>query len=147
MPSPARPDAKPPTAAHTRASAALETKFQAPTPVASQVKRTSLSDAICQGVGQLVLVRAPAGFGKTTAMIQARARLEREGVATVWLTLDGADNDATRFLSGLDEAVVRLGLLDPQDTGRRDAVQNLAQAETPFALFLDEFETVHEAAV
>ncbi len=130
-----------------RGAVALETKFHAPAPVASQVLRDGLCDAICQGLGQLVLVRAPAGFGKTTAMVQARARLEREGVATVWLTLDRTDNDASRFLNALEEAVVRLGLLDPQDTNGRDAVQALALAEEPFALFLDEFETVHEAAV
>jgi len=125
---------------------APETKFQAPVPVALQVLRERLCDAICNSAGQLVLVRAPAGFGKTTAMVQARERLEREGVATVWLTLDRADNDASRFLSGLDEAVTRLGLESPQRSGR-DAVQSLAQADIPFALFLDEFETVHEAAV
>ncbi|MDP3807701.1 LuxR C-terminal-related transcriptional regulator [Hydrogenophaga sp.] len=144
---PASPPAAAATGVRSRGAVALETKFHAPAPVASQVPREGLCDAICNGVGQLVLVRAPAGFGKTTAMVQARERLEREGVATVWLTLDRADNDASRFLSGLDEAVLRLGLLDPQDTGGRDAVQALAQAEAPFALFLDEFETVHEAAV
>jgi LuxR family maltose regulon positive regulatory protein len=130
-----------------RSSTTLETKFQAPAPVASQVARDGLCDAVCQGLGQLVLVRAPAGFGKTTAMAQARERLEREGVATAWLTLDRADNDASRFLGALEEAVVRMGLQDPQDTDGRDAVQALALAEEPFALFLDEFETVHEAAV
>jgi len=137
----ASPDTRP------RQGVALETKLQAPKLVASQVVREGLTDAICQGVGKLVLVRAPAGFGKTTAMAQACERLENEGVATVWLTLDRADNDTSRFLSGLDEAVSRLGLMDPKDTGGRDAVQALAQPEASFALFLDEFETVHEAAV
>ena len=148
MPEPVRPDSNPTAnSANARGAVALENKFQAPAPVASLVAREGLCDAICQGIGQLVLVRAPAGFGKTTAMVQARARLEREGVATVWLTLDRADNDASRFLSGLHEAVARLELLEPQDKGERDAVQALAQAEAPFALFLDEFESVHEAAV
>ncbi|GLS14831.1 LuxR C-terminal-related transcriptional regulator [Hydrogenophaga electricum] len=128
-----------------RNTVALETKFQAPAPVASQVTRAELCNALCNGMGQLVLVRAPAGFGKTTALVQARERLEREGVPTVWLTLDRADNDTSRFLSALDEAVHRLGLNDA-DAGR-DAVQALAQADSPFALFLDEFESVHEAAV
>ena len=146
--SPSKPtDANPPTTEHPRAALALETKFQAPTPVASQVPRESLSNTICQGAGQLVLVRAPAGFGKTTAMVQARTQFEREGVVTVWLTLDRADNDASRFLSGLEEAVARLGLTDPEDLSGCDAVQALALAEVPFALFLDEFETVHETAV
>ena len=139
------PADRPTSPSRARNSVALETKFQAPAPVASQVKRESLSDAICQGVGQLVLVRAPAGFGKTTAMVQARERLEREGISTVWLTLDRADNDTSRFLSALDEAVARLALGETATS--HDAVQTLAQTDTPFALFLDEFEAVHEAAV
>lgn len=143
----ASPDTSPPSDARARPTLAPKTKFQPPIPLASQVVREGLSDAICQGMGQLVLVRAPAGFGKTTAMLQARARLEREGVVTVWFTLDQADNDLSRFLSGLGQAVERLGLLDSQESVGRDAVQALALAEVPFALFLDEFETVHEAAV
>ncbi|RQO61085.1 helix-turn-helix transcriptional regulator [Variovorax sp. KBW07] len=129
-----------------QAATTLENKFHAPVPVAAQVTREALCQAICQGEGQLVLVRAPAGFGKTTAMIQARERLQAQGVATVWLTLDNADNDASRFMSALTQAVTRLGLLDAQDSFGSDAVQALRHADEPFALFLDEFETVHETA-
>ena len=50
------------------------------------------------GAARLVLVRAPAGFGKTTAMVQVRDQLEEKGVATAWLTLDRADNDVPRSL-------------------------------------------------
>lgn len=121
----------------------LDSKFNPPVPQAAQVRRQSLSDAICRSAGQLVLVSAPAGFGKTTAMVQARERLEASGVPTVWITLDRADNDVSRFMSSLDEAVTRLGLGRPGS----DAIQALSRSDLPFALFLDEFEAVHEAAV
>lgn len=128
-------------------SAGLDSKFNPTAPVAAQVQRQGLCEAICRCAGQLVLVSAPAGFGKTTAMVQARARLEQTGVNTVWLTLDSADNDVSRFMICLGEAVARLGLNGSDATGGVDAVQALARNDMPFALFLDEFETVHEAAV
>ena len=128
-------------------SAGLDSKFNPPAPVAAQVQRMGLCEVLCRCAGQLALVSAPAGFGKTTAMVQARARLEQMGVTTVWLTLDRADNDLSRFMTCLDEAVLRLGLNGPDTAAGIDAVQALARSDMPFALFLDEFETVHEAAV
>lgn len=125
----------------------FESKLNPPAPTAGQVVRRGLCDLICGGVGQLVLVRAPAGFGKSTAMMQSRAQLEAAGVATAWLTLDSADNDVSRFLSCLGEAVRRLGMTtDPCQT-HYDAVQAWATFDEPFALFLDDFETVHEPSV
>lgn len=119
----------------------LESKFNPPAQDASQVDRAGLCETICRGAGQLVLVRAPAGFGKTTAMMQARVRLEATGVVTAWLTLDRADNDVSRFLNCLDTAVRQLGLPGG------DTVQALSRIDTPFALFLDEFEAIHEASL
>lgn len=121
----------------------LDSKFNAPAPVAVQVLRSNLCDTICRAAGQMVLVSAPAGFGKTTAMMQARSRLEDTGVPTAWLTLDRADNDVSRFMSCLDEAVARLGL----GGAGSDAVSALTRADASFAIFLDEFEAVHETAV
>jgi len=132
-----------PTVSRPLNTLGLDSKFNPPAPVAAQVLRQSLCDIICRAAGQLVLVSAPAGFGKTTAMMQARARLEDTGVPTVWLALDRADNDVSRFMSCLDEAVARLGI----GSAGSDAVSALTRADASFALFLDEFETVHEAAV
>ena len=84
----------------------LAAKLNPPTTPASQVVRTGIRDSVCNAQSaRLVLVRAPAGFGKTTTMMQCRALLEERGVDTSWLTLDGSDNDSTRFLDCLAEAV------------------------------------------
>jgi ATP/maltotriose-dependent transcriptional regulator MalT len=45
---------------------------------------------------KLVLVRAPAGFGKTTLLVQWQERLKEQQQATAWLSLDDADNDPGR---------------------------------------------------
>jgi len=106
---------------------------------------------------QLVLVRAPAGFGKTTTMVQIKAKMEANGIVTSWLTLDNADNDVPRFLQGLAAAIDKI----TQDDSARDSVSvaispreselnlvdRLVAHPTAFALFLDDFQYIHEPAV
>ena len=108
---------------------------------------------------KLLLVRAPAGFGKTTAMVQARAQLSNQGVATAWLTLERTDNDVPRFLACLQLAVAQIvgrpgapalpsASLGPGGPATPLAVVDaLARHGAPFALFLDDFELISEPAV
>lgn len=126
----------------------LETKLNPPASTATQVPRTAIREEIAAAATvKLVLVRAPAGFGKTTAMAQIRERMEAQGIATAWLTLDRADNDVSRFLNCLAEAALRLGVEEPHPNGPFDAVAALAAHDAPFTLFLDDFEVVQEPAV
>ncbi|SEL22885.1 LuxR family transcriptional regulator, maltose regulon positive regulatory protein [Roseateles sp. YR242] len=107
-------------------------------------------DAVCDRIAapdaaRLVLVRAPAGFGKTTAMQQARALIEQRQpeVETAWLTLERADNDVPRFLTRLAQALAWLA----GDGATADPLALLAAHETPLVLFLDDFEQLQEAGV
>lgn len=139
---PEREASRPPPSAVLRG---VEGKLNAPVLRRSVVHRPALEEGIVRADGQLVVIQAPAGFGKTTAMCQARARMEDLQVPTAWLTLDAADNDASRFLACLQEAVRRLDLEPPTALG--DVIQALLRADAPWALFLDEFEAVQDAAV
>jgi len=125
----------------------LETKLSPPAIAPTQVLRAAICERIAATAVKLVLVRAPAGFGKTTAMAQSRERIEAQGIATAWITLDRADNDVSRFLGSLAEAALRLGAEEPRGHTPFDAVAALAAHEAPFALFLDDFEVVQEPAV
>ncbi len=128
--------------------AALRAKIDPPSVATSQVTRTLVCERICGAPSaKLLLVRAPAGFGKTTAMLQARAALDASGVSTAWLTLDRADNDLPRFLECLAESL--RGLREPlfaQATGFA-LVEALSRHEAPLTLFLDDFEAIQEPAV
>ena len=54
---------------------------------------------------RLTLISAPAGFGKTTLLVEwLRERADGEG-SVAWLSLDEGDNDPTRFLSYLVAAL------------------------------------------
>lgn len=114
---------------------------------AAEIRRDRLAERLARAASaKLVLVRAPAGFGKTTAMVQLREALENNGVATAWLTLDRADNDVPRFLAGLAAAVAPLGSELPPG-GNSDVLSQLAAEQSPFALFLDDFEVIREGGV
>src|SRR3984885_6012911 len=56
---------------------------------------------------QLGGIKAPAGFGKTSIAATWAEQLEQNGCAVAWLTIDSDDDDATRFLFYLSQAVHR----------------------------------------
>ena len=135
----------------------LFAKLNPPAAPPAEVPRTKLSDAARQSqLTQLILVRAPAGFGKTTTMAQVRARMQEDGVVTSWLTLDHSDNDAPRFLQGLAAAISKItqdhahqdtAAVVSRDRSELGLVDCLLAHPAPFALFLDDFQCIHEPAV
>ncbi|MDT7837254.1 LuxR C-terminal-related transcriptional regulator [Aquabacterium sp. OR-4] len=148
-PAPAAPAAAPVAAPAAATAAGLAAKLLPPGRRAALVPRHAVTErVVAAGAVKVVLVRAPAGFGKTTAMLQLRERLHEGGVATAWLTLDRADNDLPRFLGSLGAAVAGLDRDEARPLGAPlDAVAALAHEGPPFALFVDDFERVQETAV
>ena len=53
----------------------------------------------------LGVIKAPAGFGKTSLAAAWAEQLEQEGCAVAWLTIDSDDDEATRFLFYLSQAL------------------------------------------
>jgi LuxR family transcriptional regulator, maltose regulon positive regulatory protein len=127
----------------------LAAKLNPPSAPAAQVMRKAVRDAVCAAQSvRLVLVRAPAGFGKTTTMLQCRAQFEADGIETIWLTLDRSDNDPARFLACLGAAVAQLhGEQAGAGDGALDILERLAAHPSPFALFFDDFEHVTDPTV
>lgn len=108
----------------------------------------------------LVVVHGPAGFGKTTVMLQYYTQLKNRGIATGWLALDRGDNDLDRFLAYLVEAfraidpsissaLGKLGMQAVGDPVRTmiDLAGHLAPFKGKFVLFLDDFESVDSPVV
>ncbi len=92
---------------------ALGVKLRVPTARRALVPRARLTDQLAQAdapdaaAPRLVLVAAPAGFGKTTLLTQWLHSLSADtsGPRVAWLSLDAGDSDVRRFLSQLIAAV------------------------------------------
>jgi LuxR family maltose regulon positive regulatory protein len=109
----AEPPATTPAAAVTaERDVLLATKLHVPRTRPGFVVRPRLVDRLAQALGgELTLVCAPAGFGKT-ALLADWARRDPRPVA--WLSLDEGDNDPVRFWRHAAAALdrVRPGVAD-----------------------------------
>src|SRR6187200_351065 len=85
----------------------VETKLFLPQPRGDAVARPRLTELLDRGrTARLILVSAPAGFGKTTLL--ARWLTAAEGQRSVaWLSLEEADSHPARFWTYLVTAVQR----------------------------------------
>ena len=136
----------------------IETKFHAPGLHRGWVERTHLVQRLVAATAKLILVDAPAGFGKTTLVAQWRASgLDSRPFA--WLSLDDGENDPSRLwwhiMHALQEACPGLAgeesrreLLahDPDITGTVLPVllNELAGLTAPVVLVLDDYQAITE---
>ncbi|MES2582743.1 MAG: LuxR C-terminal-related transcriptional regulator [Pseudomonadota bacterium] len=137
----------------------LNTLKLAPTcAIAHSIARTNLSSLICSSTATLVLITAPAGYGKTTAMSQVFREMKAQGLPVAWLTLDPADNDVSRICTYITAALRGLFGTQVIDTSRMNDTPNartgmyllldeLSLIDAPFCLFLDECEHITEPEV
>jgi ATP/maltotriose-dependent transcriptional regulator MalT len=138
----------------------LETKFYVPRSRRDLVPRPRLSERLEQGsAGKLMLISAPAGFGKTTLLTEwltaapatpAGARL------TAWVSLDRGDNDPASFWAYVIAALQKvapgtggsaLALLQasqppPAETLLTTLVNDLAATADGIVLVLDDYHVV-----
>ncbi|SEL23142.1 LuxR family transcriptional regulator, maltose regulon positive regulatory protein [Roseateles sp. YR242] len=111
---------------------------------------------------RLVLLRAPAGFGKSTLLGQLRQAWMAESAACVLLQLEPADNDVSRFIArlrgalddALDEAagvqtVARRGshAAEPHACTPDALLQAIERCDAPLALLMDDVEHLREPGV
>ncbi|HTP07587.1 MAG TPA: LuxR C-terminal-related transcriptional regulator [Anaerolineae bacterium] len=88
----------------------IKTKLSIPQLRASFVSRPRLLNLLSEGITyELTLICAPAGYGKTSLLVEWVADLERAGGANppkvCWLSLDAADSDPALFWSYLVAAI------------------------------------------
>ena len=132
----------------------LTTKIYKPPARSGQVQRPRLIETLNEGVSRkLVLISAPAGFGKTTVM---SIWAENIGSPVAWLSLDPADNDLTRFLLYViaalqsktpDVGQTAMALLHstqkvPQETVLTVLINELASIPHDFTLILDDYQNI-----
>jgi LuxR family maltose regulon positive regulatory protein len=135
----------------------LLTKLQPPILRSDAVGRPALTSRLSVGAGtRLVLLSAPAGYGKTTLLAEWLASDEARGPSCAWVSLDPADTDPVRFWTHVVTAVQRivpaagdttlemLGAPSPPPVESMLAglVNELATAGADVALVLDDYHQV-----
>src|ERR671919_2690674 len=142
----------------------LGTKLRPPRPRGRLVQRARLTDRMRADGGEaprLVLVAAPAGFGKTTLLAQWLAAAESSPRRVAWLALDPGDADLRLFLTHLAAAIQTaepeagvdaLAVLEGGGTTLTDAVlvsliNDLDVLAGPTVVALDDYHLVDGAAV
>jgi len=141
------------------AEVVITTKLFRPGLRQQTVERKRLYDLLREGrTLPLTLVVAPAGWGKSTIVADW---LARDDVTAGWVSLDGGDNDPKRFwrylLLAADQAGSAAGAaaLRRLDAAGSDVlrdvlpafVNELASAETPLVLVLDDYHLVTSTRV
>ena len=144
--------------------AVLETKLYVPQPREGRVARPRLSERLDRGAGlKLVLVSAPAGFGKTTLLTEWLAGREATGGrgSAAWLSLDAGDNDPAHFwtyvIAGLRALVPSMGstALDllqtpeslPVHAVLTTLINDLAAVNDDVVLVLDDYHVIESREV
>src|SRR5829696_778165 len=97
----------------TTARPSPATKFRPPCRSQGLVLRPRLIDALrAGGRRRLIVIHAPAGYGKTTLAAQWREELSRDDIPVAWLTVEDDDNNVVWFLAHLLESIqgIRPGL-------------------------------------
>jgi LuxR family transcriptional regulator, maltose regulon positive regulatory protein len=137
----------------------LATKLYMPPPRPQIVLRPRLIERLNAGLRhKLILLSAPAGFGKTTLLSNWLA----DGVyPAAWLSLDVGENDPARFLGYLVAAVqtlapdvgagVMAALYSPQPPSIEalltTLINDLAGLSDPFLLVLDDYHVIEAQPV
>ena len=137
----------------------LRTKLFVPPARTSQITRPRLLELLNGGMDRaLILVSAPAGYGKTTLL---SSWLRETRISSAWLSLDIRDNDPLHFLqyflSALHQIVptVGLDLLDmlqgikppPFEALLSLVINDIDQNPAPCILVLDDFHLIEAQPV
>jgi LuxR family transcriptional regulator, maltose regulon positive regulatory protein len=123
--------------------------------------RLDSSSDVLDGIFPVVVVAAPAGYGKSTLMARWHARLLERGVSCAWLSLDAEDDDAARFLrhliAALQNANAHIGedvaedLIAEFASGSMAVLEaiagDLAHVQQRIVLFLDDLHFVEGSEV
>ena len=143
-------------------SAVITTKLIAPRVDAGMIERPRLLDLVAAAESaRLIVITAPAGYGKTTFAAAWLARLGGAGHRVAWLTIDAEDDEPARFLHYVVQALIRASeRIDPLAVGLSAEtsliapqaivsaiINELAEIDDEIFLFVDDFHWLTDAAI
>jgi len=123
------------------------------------IPRLDLVSKLREGFSRkLILVTAPAGYGKTTLLAEWASEAE---IPVTWLSLDGSENDLPGFLIHLissiqvhfeslgDTILMALNASTPIKTGYllNELMNEISEISHPFAIVIDNFHRINNQQV
>lgn len=110
---------------------------------------------------RLILISAPAGYGKTTLLSQIHQSIQTRGQRAAWVSLDQSDNDFVRFVGYLvaalqstglpfgdsTAAILKSGISLPIEVLKATLLNEMAAVTTDVYLFLDDYHLVNDEAI
>jgi LuxR family maltose regulon positive regulatory protein len=138
------------------------TKFYVPTLRSDLVPRPRLTCMLSEGLAKpLILISAPAGFGKTTLLAEWHHSPSGCALPLAWLSLEAEDNDPTRFLTCFASALESLkpGMLVEAETAFQSSpplqpkgimealIHCLDGIPDSFALVLEDYHSITTSAI
>ena len=140
----------------------IKTKLFPPANRTGVIKRPGLSKLLHPtGTKKLVLVHAPAGYGKTTLLYQWHKSLMDNGRTACWLSLDELDDNPATFIRYLlcafqevvdnfwmDAANWMEGRLQPDITiALNHIINELIRIDMPVTLFMDDYQHINSIEI
>jgi LuxR family maltose regulon positive regulatory protein len=143
----------------------IATKLNAPTNPPRLTRRSRLTDQLNTYLidnnafqRKLTLVSAPAGYGKTTLIVEW---LNTLNVLNTWLSLDSGDNDPIRFFAYLVAALQQIdpaigssidrlpqsGQPPPMEVLFRHLINEITAQPSPFVIALDDYHEINNPEI
>ncbi len=144
------------------ASALIATKISMPQPGSALISRPALIVRCMHAIEKPCLfVTAPAGFGKTTLLIEMCAQIKQRGWRVAWLALEETERDPARFwtyilatLEGAQPGISKLARQMPQIPRPQHVeglltalINGLALMTVPLVLVLDDYHLASMPAI
>ena len=135
----------------------LKSKYHPPSQKVHLIERPALNQVLRDMRGRkLIVLQAPAGYGKSTLLSQWHAQLVSDDVRTAWLSLDDDDNNSLTLLSYLLRVVSSAGVSSGleeilsgktiRELSARDLlvllIHEIEKFNEPVFLMLDNFEAL-----
>lgn len=139
----------------------LLTKLNKPHLRSQRLFRSMLVQQLNAGLdGKLTLVCAPAGYGKTTLVLEWLSNLPEDANAS-WISLDENDNDPVRFIAYLIAAIqtsyphigkTTSSMLEnpqapPDEVILTSLFNELTRLSSPFILILDDYHCIQTTSI